>query len=143
MHHLSEWMGASLQPPVAVLCSPARRTRETFGQIAPAWPDGRFQAQFPATLYETTAGGLHALAGAAFETAERVLLIGHNPSIENLVMQLTGAGAPGRMETGTLAVVDFPGGWAPGGGHGRLRHWVRHRDLMPGARRAQGAIDSR
>jgi phosphohistidine phosphatase len=143
---LAQWMGGALQPPLAVLCSPSRRTRDTFRLVASAWPGDRLAARFPAAIYETTAGGLHALAGAAFDTADRVLLIGHNPALENLVMQIAqsaGKNAPGRMASGTLAVVDFARGWRAEGGKGQLRHWIRRRDLPPATARHQGSIDSR
>jgi phosphohistidine phosphatase len=49
-----------------------------------------------------------------------VLLVGHNPGLEDLVDALTGSWTP--MPTSAIAVVDLSGGWAAAGdGTGRLR----------------------
>ncbi|MGE5135656.1 MAG: SixA phosphatase family protein [Gemmatimonadota bacterium] len=112
------WLrGAGLIPGL-VLCSPARRTRETWQQVsgALAQPDGP-AAEFDRRLYTAGADGL---LDAVRETAagvEVLLLVGHNPASHQLVYDLTGE--CDSFPTAALAVISLPGGWAdaaPGAG---------------------------
>lgn len=77
------WLQRTQPRPVKVLCSPARRTRQTAEAIAGAWAapappiealPGLYLAELP-TLLETLA-----TVGAG-----PVVLIGHNPGLEDLV----------------------------------------------------------
>lgn len=66
-----------------VLCSPSERTRETaalaLGQVKPTYDDN---------IYDATVGDLYDLLDKQAD-AERVVLVGHNPGIEQLVAFLT------------------------------------------------------
>lgn len=142
---LAHWMEAMLKPPEMVLCSPALRTRQTLREVAASWPQAADMADYPAEVYEASAGTLHALASETFRSVNRVLLVGHNPGLENLLMRLIPSAKAveiGRMSPGTLAVIDFAGGWDADNGRGRLRHWIDCRDLDSGAASAQVSIDS-
>ena len=119
-----------------VLASPAQRVVETVAEVeagygaslAPAW-DKRAYLASAATLLD--------LARETPAKAERLLLIGHNPGLEDLVLLLVPGGGDLRdaveekYPTATLAELTFDvDDWpslAPGGA--TLTRFVRPRDL--------------
>lgn len=123
--------------PSAVLCSPAKRTRETLKYLQPAL--GEAPVQFDRRIYEASYQTLlHCLADLPSE-AESALLIGHNPGLERLALYLMsdrghGAGAV-RMQdkypTGSLAILLAPANdWASlKVGSCRLEDFIRPSDL--------------
>lgn len=125
-----------LVPDKAVV-SPARRTRETWELVVPA-----FQRQPAVTyerrLYEGSPEGMLDIAREADPAIHTLLLVGHNPGMEEFADMLVGAGhaaARDRMDekfpTGALAVIDFPtDAWREiGPGKGRLDRFVPPRSL--------------
>lgn len=127
---------AGIQPDL-VLCSPARRTRETLEAIRPSLGD-QAETSVEEALYGASAGDLmHRLRSVGPATGS-VLLVGHNPGIQELAMGLTRAGnhleqLRGKFPTGALATVELPGTWEDlAGGTGRLEALVLPRDLAPG-----------
>ncbi|MDL4773342.1 SixA phosphatase family protein [Actinomadura xylanilytica] len=105
-----EWLRADGRTvPGLVLCSTAVRTRETLGLLA---LDA--EVSHEPRIYGNDADDLLALIRetAAREPEPRMLLlIGHNPSVHQLVHDLTG-NAPDSFPTCALAVVELPGDWA-------------------------------
>ena len=127
MKDLAAWAGVHLEPPDMIMCSPAIRTRQTLEQLQSSWIDPASVTTFEPDLYEATTGRLQGVVENAFRSATRLLIIGHNPGLEYLAHLL--AGQPSgervdRMAMGTLAVIEFPGGWKDSGGNGRVRHWL-------------------
>ena len=125
--------------PELVLCSPARRARDTW-KLAGDELKTAPKLLIEDAIYDFGNGGrildaIHARAGIA----KTLLVIGHNPSLERLALRLIGD-AKGRaakeMErkypTGALAVVDFdkPDWTKIGDGLGRLASFTRPRDLI-------------
>jgi len=106
--------------PAVVLCSSAVRTRETLDVIAPVL--GEPEVLIEDGLYGASADGLLARLQAVPDSAESVLLIGHNPGIGDLALALAvdddGDGDALRrlregVPTGALAtLVLADGGWA-------------------------------
>jgi phosphohistidine phosphatase len=120
--------------PELVLCSTARRTRETFERLEPAvgTPDVRFERE----LYGATALVLLDRLHRVPEETGSVLLIGHNPAIEELALDLARpSGARSELEakfpTGALATLELAGmSWRELGRSGaELVGFVRPRDL--------------
>jgi phosphohistidine phosphatase len=113
------WL-AGQAAPEAVLCSPARRAQMTFDALATALPV-RAPLFLPG-IYEATPGDLLTLVEAHAPDARQILLIGHNPGLEQLLALLTegrSAGARG-LSPATLAWIEFAGD-ALEPGRGRLR----------------------
>jgi phosphohistidine phosphatase len=119
-----------------VLCSPARRTRETWDGIRhglPVAPEVRFVSE----IYEATADELLDVLHQVDRRYASVLLIGHNPGMEDLAGGLVAGGKPkalGRLDegfpTGALAVLSLDVGWADlDRGGARLETYLRPRDL--------------
>jgi phosphohistidine phosphatase len=120
-----------------VLASPARRVVETleevagaFGPLEPAW-DERLYLAPPATLLD--------IARETEEGLPRLLLVGHNPGLEELVQHLAGGSAlrdraAVKYPTATLAELRFEvASWRQlGAGGGTLARFVRPRDLDSG-----------
>ncbi|MFC5749183.1 SixA phosphatase family protein [Actinomadura rugatobispora] len=102
-----EWLRNEGLTPDLVLCSTAVRTRQTLERLALATNQVRFESQ----IYDNDADTLLALAREAGDEAGRVLLVGHNPSVHQLVHDLTGE-APESFPTCALAVIDVPGAWS-------------------------------
>lgn len=110
------WLAASGFRPDAVICSAARRTRQTWQYVAP--PLGG-QPAFSAVpgLYEADSGDVLAFVRQTPPDVGTLLYIGHNPAAAELVATL--AGAEPAFPTSAVAVLDLADTWAalgPGGG---------------------------
>jgi phosphohistidine phosphatase len=120
-----------------VVASPARRVVETLAEVeaayatplAPVW-DKRVYLASAATLLDV----IHELPGEA----EHVLLVGHNPGFEDLVLDLVHDGDATRdlveqkYPTAAIAQMTWDGDWATAKrGGARLARFVRPRDLDP------------
>ena len=101
------WLAENGLVPDCVLCSPARRTRETMEAVLAVI--GYIDQRLEPSIYEATPGTLVALADAHCD-AERLLVVGHNPGIERLVALLhSGQSGDYRgMPPGGVAVLTFP-----------------------------------
>jgi phosphohistidine phosphatase len=121
--------------PDLVLCSPARRTRETLERVETALGD-RVEVRFEEALYGASEVELLARLRALPPEVSSVMLIGHNPGLEDLALALasTGDGLARMREkypTGALATIDLPADeWdAIEADTGELVAYVRPRDL--------------
>jgi phosphohistidine phosphatase len=124
--------------PARVLCSPALRAAETWRIVAAQLPRP-VAADVIDALYDFgDGGGLLDVIRDRGGTTQRLMLVGHNPALENLAARLIGAGDPGlcaklqaKFPTAALAVIVFPiSDWAPlAEGSGELTHFIRPRDL--------------
>ena len=102
--------------PALVLCSPARRTRETLDRIAPALGED-VAVQIDDELYAASERDLLERLRAVEDSVESVMLIGHNPGVELLALTLAGSGKKRaaiqrKYPTGALATLEFEGGWS-------------------------------
>jgi phosphohistidine phosphatase len=102
--------------PDVVLCSSARRARETLDGIAEALGDG-CRLLIQDELYGADVEMLIARLRRLEPGMGSVLLIGHNPGLQELVMCLAGDGDEGALEsirhkfaTAALATLSLPGG---------------------------------
>jgi phosphohistidine phosphatase len=93
-----------------VLCSSARRTRETVDLVA---PPGEIRVE--PGLYGASADQLLDRLRHVPEEVPSVMLVGHNPAIHELAIDLAGPGtdlADRKFPTGALATFSFAGAWA-------------------------------
>jgi phosphohistidine phosphatase len=81
----AQWLAAQ-SPPARVLCSPARRTRQTAEQVLGVLGAGELVED--ARIYEADPGDLLDVI-AAHRDAGSLLLVGHNPGLESLVALLS------------------------------------------------------
>ena len=102
------WMREHGIHPDRVLCSPATRTRETWNHVDVELKSS-LAVQFEPSIYDATPGALIALADANRDAA-RLVLVGHNPGLEQL-LALMHSGQSGDyrgMPPGTVAVLGLP-----------------------------------
>ena len=101
-----EWLRAHGLKPDRILYSDAARTRETLEALGDV---GGVQGREEASIYEASPGILAALADANRD-AERLLLVGHNPGLEQLaaLMHSGQSGDYRGMPPGGIAVLSLP-----------------------------------
>lgn len=119
--------------PGLLLCSPALRCRETLEAVRALLPTAG-DVVVEAPLYGAGPEDLLARLRAVPETTASVMLVGHNPSMEELAAELAGPEAAprlgGRFPTGALAIYDVAGSWSDLGSEpATLRDFVVPRDL--------------
>jgi phosphohistidine phosphatase len=114
---LARHLRATAVAPGLVLCSPARRAVQTWEGVASGVPPGT-----PVTIDEAIYGAdSDELLARLREVPARIgsaLLIGHNPEVQDLAVDLVGSGDAGLRErlvakfpTGALATLEAPGDW--------------------------------
>jgi phosphohistidine phosphatase len=125
--------------PDLVLVSPARRTLETLAALQPWEKPPLIDAK--EELYLATAPGMLKLLRNVSDSVRSILLIGHNPGLQDLAVLLVGAhtkaGARKRAlslarayPTGALAQFALTGPWSEiGEGSGKLTRFVTPREL--------------
>lgn len=110
---MGEWLESAGILPDLVLCSPAVRTRETW-----AYASGAFDPVPPVIyeplIYEAAPELLFDLVRNADGDVQTLLLIGHNPGMEELAAMLAESAEPEVAErferkfpTAAIAVLDF------------------------------------
>lgn len=123
---VGRWIAAHLEPPDLVVVSPATRARQTWDLAAAEMPEPAPTRVEPAA-YTFSGDDLIELVGRLPADAGTVVLVAHNPAVEELIEALTGRWI--RMPTAAVAVVALP---AWGSGTGRL---------LGAGRPADGALD--
>jgi len=107
---VSRWAFETLLPPDTIFCSPAKRTRETLAPLLARWPQLLATTDYVDSMYGAGLNMLLTLAEDAFSYSKCLLLVGHNPGIEHMLLNTvhseTSTGTM-RMCTGTLAVIEF------------------------------------
>ena len=98
---LGRWMLEAEVVPDHVVCSPARRVRETVERVLAELGREPGEVRWEERIYEGTPGDLLAAIGGSPASAERVLLIGHNPGLEILVSRLADS-PPTLSDSGKL-----------------------------------------
>jgi phosphohistidine phosphatase len=106
------WLAASGLVVAGAVVSPAQRARRTWELVA---------AQLPYDVPVDLNEDVYTFSGAEVlqvvrrldDAAECVVVVGHNPAMEELVSALTGEFAP--MPTSAVAVIELTGGWRRAG----------------------------
>jgi phosphohistidine phosphatase len=133
---MADHLRASDIRPTLVLCSSARRTRETLEAVSPGGA-----TTIEPELYEASAAWIIERLRNVPDQTESAMVIGHNPAMQILVLRLAGAhglqlgnadlsAVQRKFPTGALATLAFDGAWsdlAPGGAE--LVSFVRPRAL--------------
>ncbi|MEU6079336.1 histidine phosphatase family protein [Streptomyces sp. NPDC047108] len=117
------WLRDADCVPGLVLCSPSRRTRETW-DLASAELSADPPIRFDDRIYHGSAEQLIAAVGETPPDVRTLLLVGHSPGVQDLILLLAGDGDPDalarteeKFPTSAIAVLRVPGGWpelAPG-----------------------------
>jgi phosphohistidine phosphatase len=127
----AERMGEHLRTadlvPDLVLCSSALRTRQTLERLAL----GAVETRLDDRLYAASDGEILARIRDVSDAAT-LLVIGHNPGMQDLAIELAGSDRAGagtrvreRFPTGALAVFEIDGRWSElATGYARLASFV-------------------
>jgi phosphohistidine phosphatase len=92
--------------PDLVICSPALRTVQTHEMLALDAP-----VEFDRRVYENEAHVLLDMLAEQPESVGTLLLIGHNPSMHELVETLSGQRRE-SFPTAAMAIIELPAPWA-------------------------------
>lgn len=108
---VGRWLVEHQRVPDCVVCSPARRTRETLEAVlgVAGYVDQRLEQD----IYEATPGALMEVA-ERYGDVGRLMIVGHNPGLERLVALLhSGQSGDYRgMPPAGVAVLTMPAGAA-------------------------------
>jgi phosphohistidine phosphatase len=114
---MARHLGATAVAPDLVLCSPARRAMQTWEGVAAGVPPDT-AVEIDEAIYHADGDELLARLREVPSGIGSVLLVGHNPGLEDLAVDLVGSGDPGLRErlmakfpTGALATLEVPGKW--------------------------------
>jgi phosphohistidine phosphatase len=124
---VGKWLGRSGYLPDAVVCSTARRARETWELAADgltaAVPGTTPPVRYEPRVYEATVLGLLMLVREFADDRSTVLVVGHNPGLAELAVGLAAPppDPPTAFPTAAVAVLGLPGPWTSvGPGEARL-----------------------
>jgi phosphohistidine phosphatase len=99
--------------PDLILCSTAKRARETLAGVLPQL-SGSLRVDFRDDLYAAGGRDYIGIIAANGDSAQRLMVIGHNPATQETARHLIGSGDPdliARIEDGfptaAVAVIDF------------------------------------
>ncbi|WP_326828965.1 histidine phosphatase family protein [Streptosporangium sp. NBC_01810] len=98
--------GLDLRPDL-VVCSPSVRTRQTAGL---ALPDA--DVLFEPAIYEAYPDELLTLIRRSDPQVRTLVLVGHNPGVQELVRELTKGDDDTGFSPGAFAVIEVDGEWA-------------------------------
>jgi phosphohistidine phosphatase len=134
---MAEHVASLDSPPTLLLCSTARRARDTIEPLRDRLPAG-IEVRLEDDLYGADAPDLLALLRAVPDDVASVMIVGHNPGLEDLVRGLGRDGDAGliarvhtKFPTAALATLTFDGPWKKlgSGGSARLEAFVVPGDL--------------
>ena len=146
---MGRWLRDAALVPDHVLCSPARRARETW-HLAQAGLGTSPPVRFDDRAYQASAAQLLDLIRGASPAARTLLVVGHDPALPDLALTLAAAALSAHAEpassvmairmrtlfpTAAVAVLGITGNWdqlTPRSA--RLTHFMRPRDLSAPAR---------
>lgn len=112
---IAEHLRRSRIRPALVLCSSAKRTRETLEGVRDAL--GPVDVLFEDGLYGTSSEHLLRRLREVPDEVESVMLVGHQPAIQELALHLAAAGSElerlrAKFPTAALATLTFAGAWS-------------------------------
>jgi len=113
---LGAWLLAQQLSPELIISSPAQRARETTKNVCKGLKNKNFaQIHFDERIYEASLGTLKKVLADCPADFQRIMLVGHNPGLEDLLLDLVAgveADEDGKLlATATLARVQLPDDW--------------------------------
>jgi len=147
---MGRWLRKAGHVPDQVLCSSARRARETWQLAQPALKAAP-PVSFEDPIYLASAGQLLDLVRQAPRAVKTLLIVGHDPGIPDLAFLLAGPPSPAggggsgiappaafermraKFPTAAIAVLELTGTWRQlSPGTARLASFVIPRDVRTG-----------
>lgn len=131
---------ASVDPPALVLCSAGLRARQTLAAVLPSL-GSPLEVRVEPALYTFDSSVLIERLTRLDDAASLVMLVGHNPALEELARWLSSDGElrrrlEAKFPTAALATIDLPDApWSSlSEGVGALTRFVVPKDLATGDR---------
>ncbi len=103
-----QWLAANIDGIDLAVVSPAARTMSTW-ELASAELDSIPETRVDDRVYAAWGRELRAIVDELPDSVGAVILVGHNPGVEDLVNELTGAYV--EMPTSAIAVLTWDGAW--------------------------------
>lgn len=136
---LGHFLSEAAHIPDLVLCSPAARTRETLESLLPEL-GARPAVQYLSELYLAKPPAILAVIRRTRKAIGSLMIVGHNPGVENCARELVREPVERKMHktylamresfpTSALVVIDFAGEHWRRIGAGELKLFVRPKDL--------------
>ena len=137
------WLRESGQVPDLVLCSTARRARETW-QLAEEELCARPRTTFEPRVYGASAAELLELARQTPSGVRSLMIVGHEPTMSELTLALAGDDRGSTLDrvrakfpTAAIAILAFTGSWPElGSRKAQLAEFVVPDDLRTGHRKS-------
>lgn len=133
---VGEWLSANKRAPDFVVSSPAKRAMQTAEIACEAMGTKKKDIYSRKHIYLATPEELLYVLEDCPEQAQRVMLVGHNPGLEELLYYLANGSLTipedGKlMPTATLAILDMPDTWKHlQSGSAKLELLIRPRELF-------------
>ena len=113
---VGEWLYREGLIPHVIVSSPAERARETTLKVCKCLDLPKREVVWDEAVYDADVGALLAVLARVPADAELVLLVGHNPGLEELLRYLAGSDieepADGKLlPTATVARLEMPNDW--------------------------------
>jgi phosphohistidine phosphatase len=108
------WLAANIESIDLAVVSPASRARSTW-ELVSAGLNVPPRTRIDDRVYAASDQELLTVVQELSDEVETVVLVGHNPGIEDLISLLTGEWTP--MPTSALAVITVSGSWSTAGHH--------------------------
>ena len=132
---IAKWIHSQQIVPDALLCSPARRAKQTANAIIEELKLPDTSVAFDKRLYLASLSTLLAVIAELGDSVKTVMLVGHNPGLEELIFKLCDDHLPfaesGKLlTTANVVMLQFNCDWQNiGNTQGKLLHFIRPRDL--------------
>jgi phosphohistidine phosphatase len=110
VQHIGEWLEQQDMIPDLIVASPAECAAGTAKKVSKVMGMAEGEIRHDDRIYATNLGTLLEVVAALPETDNRILLIGHNPGLEQLLAWLSSKGSSlpdedKRLAPATLAIV--------------------------------------
>ena len=132
---MGRWLKEQKLLPDHIVSSPAKRARQTAERLCRSADLPKDSIHWEGNIYEADVEALLGVLAACPGSAQRVMLIGHNPGLEELVQYLSGGvGEPPPdstfLPTAALVQLKTPNTWKNlGAGGAKLLSITRPREL--------------
>ncbi len=107
---MGHWLSSEDKTPDRILCSTAKRARQTLKLASELWPN-QPTTRFIKDLYLSSADELITQIATQGKNANRLMVVGHNPDLQDLTLELVNRKARetreiiGKYPTGAIAVL--------------------------------------
>lgn len=113
---MGQWMATQGIIPDVVICSTAQRARQTITRVCTAMGIDESNIEYNSELYLASLDELLSAIRSLPEQIESVMLVGHNPGLEELLIYLVGSTAAISIDrkilpTATLAQLKLSSTW--------------------------------